>query len=330
MAVVGLERFKPNADRPSEFSKFWALTVAELQRVAPEARVEADETPEPGLSLKRVCYRSLGGARIAGYLLRPVTERSCPLIVHAHGYNDRYRVMTEWARRGFSVFGFDVRGFGRSAASAAVAPDGYVLTGIESPEASILRGAVADYLQAVRTAKELRVGKVTRTSFYGFSFGGALALMAAALSREPDFVAVGQPTFGWNAERRRVAIAGSTRQVNAYIERYPWRLDGVMSTLAYFDTLSSRGWSGRLRWSGSGWTTTSCRRGPCWPWSTTCAARSRSGCCRSAIPPTRASRCGGPSRTSGSPIRSPACRPASAPRRVKCECWLRSAGLPCA
>lgn len=241
MAVIGLERFKPNADGPSDFSKFWALTVAELQRVAPAARVEGSEMPEPGLSLKHVSYCSLGGARIAGYLLRPVTERSCPLIVHAHGYNDRYRVMTEWARHGFSVFGFDARGFGRSAASAAISPDGYVLTGIDSPETSLLRGAVADYLQAVRTAKELRSGAVTTTAFYGFSFGGALALMAAALSREADLLAVGQPTFAWNAERRRVATAGSTRQINEYVQRYPWRLDRVMSTLAYFDTLHFAG-----------------------------------------------------------------------------------------
>jgi cephalosporin-C deacetylase len=237
MTIAGLERFRPNAYRPPEFLTFWALTVAELQRASPAPVVDGRATPEAGLQLDRVAYTSLGGSRISGYLLRPLTGRACPLIVHAHGYNDRYRAMTEWARRGFNVFGFDARGFGRSAAGVEMAEEGYVLTGVESPETSILRGAVADYLQALRVAKELLGGQYTTVSFYGFSFGGALALMAAALSRDPDFVVLGQPTFGWNEERRRVSSAGSTREVNAYLEKYPWRLDRVMATLAYFDTL---------------------------------------------------------------------------------------------
>jgi cephalosporin-C deacetylase len=96
---------------------------------------------------------------------------------------------------------------------------------------------VADFLQAQRAARELLEDRLTSVNFAGFSFGGALALMAAALSREPRFVAVGQPTFGWNRERRRLALGGSTQQINEYIARYPWRLDAVMRTLEFFDTV---------------------------------------------------------------------------------------------
>lgn len=237
MAVKGLERFKPNAWRPPGFLGFWEETVARLGLQAPDARQAAPEAAGPGIELRRVEFLSLGGARINGYLARPVTERACPLIVHAHGYNDRYTIMTDWARRGAAVFGFDARGFGRSAPAVEISDFGYVLTGIESRESSILRGAVADYLQAIRLARELLDGKLVRTVCHGFSFGGALALMATALQPDVDFLAIGQPTFGWNSERRRLALAGSTHQLNRYLAEKPWLRDQVMTTLEYFDTV---------------------------------------------------------------------------------------------
>lgn len=237
MPVAGLERFRPNVDRHPEFLRFWALTVAEHQRIASDAVVDSEEPAEPSLRLQRVRFASLGNVMVHGYLLRPERGQPRPLIVHAHGYNHRYEVMLDWARRGFNVFGFDVRGFGRSAAAAQPCEDGYVLTGIDSPHTSILRGAVVDYLQAARIAKKLLAGRFTTLTFYGFSFGGALALMAGALSRDPDLIVLGQPTFAWNDERRRVALAGSTREVNAYVTKHPQRRDQLRETLGYFDTL---------------------------------------------------------------------------------------------
>lgn len=245
MAIEGLERFEPNVEQPADFTRFWALTVAEIQGIAPQPVVESEEITADGLGLARIGYTSLDGAGIRGYVLKPaasrpdngaVTEKR-PLIVHAHGYNDRYEVMHRWAHRGFNVCGFDARGFGRSAEAAPVAAEGYVLTGIESPQQSILRGAVADFLQALRAARELLDDEVSDICFYGFSFGGALALMAAALSREPDLVVMGQPTFGWHEERHRLARAGSAMEVKRYIACFPWRRDQVLETLKFFDTL---------------------------------------------------------------------------------------------
>jgi cephalosporin-C deacetylase len=135
------------------------------------------------------------------------------------------------------VFGFDARGFGRSADGVDVSAHGYVLTGIDSPETSIVRGAVADYLQAIRTAEMLLDGRASSVTCHGFSFGAALALMGAALSERAGFLAAGQPTFGWNAERRRIALAGSTREINEYVAAHPRQRDRVMDTLEYFDTV---------------------------------------------------------------------------------------------
>ena len=237
MTIAGLERFRPNVYAPPEFSRFWALLVAELQSVAPETVTEDLESPDSNMRLTRILFTSIGGVQIEGYLLCPTTSQACPLIVHAHGYNDRFDIRYDWAARGFNVLGFDARGFGRSASAVELSEYGYVLTGIESPETSILRGAVADYLQAVRVGKELLTEKISRVGYYGFSFGGGLAFMAGALSRDAALTIVGQPTFGWNDERFRLALAGSALEIKHYIEKHPWRRDSVIDTLRYFDTL---------------------------------------------------------------------------------------------
>lgn len=238
MPVPGLETFSPNRSTPDDFDALWQSTVLELDAVEPAPQCHRVRSPAPGVVLERVSYRSFGGVPIAGYLLRHDSASERPLIVHAHGYNAQYDVMVDWARRGNHVFGFDARGFGRSADGHAVDEHGYVLTGIMSPYDSVLRGAVADYLQGARTAALLLEGRVCRRMYHGFSFGGALALMASAFADDIDLVAVGQPTFGWTPERRRVSLGGSTSEINAYVERYPWRLDAVMQTLKYFDTMS--------------------------------------------------------------------------------------------
>lgn len=237
MTILGLERFRPNAWRPPDFVEFWEDTAAQTRLVDPAPLLSKPEGAGSGITLQRVRFRSLGDVTISGYIARPVLVHACPLIVHAHGYDDRYEVMLDWARQGAVVFGFDARGFGRSADAASVSASGYVLTGIESAQSSILRGAVADYLQAITVARMLQEGRVQRLSCHGFSFGGALALMAAAWCQEIDLLSVGQPTFGWNAERRRVALGGSTRQLNQFLEEQPWRRDQVMATLEYFDTV---------------------------------------------------------------------------------------------
>ena len=238
MPVKGLERFKPNTARPTGFLGFWGSTVAELAEIAPDPEILPAQARDDGLTLHRLAYTSLGGIRIRGYLLRSISGQPCPLVVHAHGYEDRYEHRIDWARRGLNVFGFDARGFGRSTSAIAISEDGYLLTGIESPATSILRGAVADYLQSVRVATNLLGDDVGTLGYYGFSFGGALALMAAAMSRDVDFVVLGQPTFGWNEERRRLALGGSALQVKQYVEKFRWRRDTVTDTRRYFDTLN--------------------------------------------------------------------------------------------
>ena len=231
---------KPELTRPDDFFEFWADNLRQIEQVDTTADSTLGHCLRPELCVEYLTFQSLGGAIIHGYLLSWRDDRPRPLVVHAHGYGSQYNVMEHWAEDGVDVVGFDARGFGRSKdAVPDLSEHGYVTTGIESPETSILRGAVCDYIQAYRVAHyRLSARVVPRTIFCGTSFAGGLAVQAAAVSKVADLLAVGVPTFGWAEGRRRLAHKGSSSEINNYIARHPDREAAVMNTLRYFDTMN--------------------------------------------------------------------------------------------
>lgn len=232
-------RFKPTAARPRDFDRFWDDTWDALRRIDPEtAREPLPAAPASGVRGDRVTFTSLDGARVSGYLVHGTDGRPRPLVVHSHGYACRCEPRWDWAERGLNVLGVDIRGFGLSKdAVSEPSPWGMVLTGIESPETSILRGAVCDFLQGWRAARDLLGDAHSRTVFHGVSFSGGLALMAQGVGGVADLVAVGVPTFGWSEGRHFFVKQGSGAEISAYLARRPEQVEDVMLVLRYFDTV---------------------------------------------------------------------------------------------
>lgn len=235
MPLTAIESFAPLSVPPDDFDLYWEATLAALDETPSKPVLARESAPSSGLTLDRIRFTSLGQARIAGYLLAHDGPEPKPLVVHSHGYNSQYDVMLHWALAGCHVLGIDFRGFGRST-GMPLAPGGYVLTGIESPQTSILRGAVCDLVQARRVAASLLGWRASSTITYGFSFGGAMALMASAVEPSDDLVVIGQPTFGWHKERLRLSQLGSSMELNRYFDEHP-ESAAALRTLDYFDAL---------------------------------------------------------------------------------------------
>lgn len=119
------------------------------------------------------------------------------------GYNSFSQVQRDWAESGCHVLGFDVRGFGRSLAAVPdVSPHGWILTGVEWPQASVLRR------RSLRLHASRRLRSATRRGPGRCDLAGRrprgefrrrLALMAEGHRPRADMLAVGVPTFGWFA-----------------------------------------------------------------------------------------------------------------------------------
>lgn len=185
-----------------------------------------------------MAFRSLGGVEITGYCIAAKSDEPRPLVLHSHGYNSRCDHQWHLAQAGCNVVGIDIRGCGRSAAAVPETSRwGYVLTGIASPETSILRGAVCDYVRAMEVARGV-FKNTPRFLTYGFSFGGGIALMAEALSGTSDLLVVGVPTFGWAEGRYFLVKSGSGAEVAKYLHSRPESAEDVMLVLRYFDAMN--------------------------------------------------------------------------------------------
>jgi cephalosporin-C deacetylase-like acetyl esterase len=122
--------------------------------------------------------------------------------------------------------------------------DGWVVTGVQSPDSSVLRGAVCDYARALDLARSLiegESGAVSRIVAHGTSFAGGLALLAEGAARSSaDLLALGVPTFGWFDRRRSLRPGGSAAELNAFLDECsPEERSRVANTIAYFDAVNS-------------------------------------------------------------------------------------------
>jgi cephalosporin-C deacetylase-like acetyl esterase len=215
---------------------FWAAARAELQTVRAALRRSSQSAPSNGTVASDLSFQSLGGHRIHGYAITWADRTPRPLVVHAHGYRSQAEPRLEWVRAGCDVLGFDVRGFGRSVDAVPYpSPAGWLLTGVRSPETSVLRGAVCDYVRASEVAHALGV-PTRRVVHHGVSLAGGLALMAEAVAPRADLLALGVPTFGWSEGRRLLVERGSGAEVATFLERHPqYPEDDLQMVLAYFD-----------------------------------------------------------------------------------------------
>ena len=230
---------QPALTRPLDFGSFWETTRAELGRISSAVSRESLGSEDPALELERLSFASLGGARVSGYAIRWKDDVLRPLVVHSHGYGGGLDSMWHWARMGVNVLGVEARGYGHSRdALPSLSPWGYVLTGIESPETHVLRGAVCDYMRAVEVGREILDPFVSCTVLNGTSFAGGLAVMAESILQVADFLVVAVPSFGWAEGRRLLVEDGSGQEINRYLETHPEREEDVMLVLSYFDSMN--------------------------------------------------------------------------------------------
>jgi cephalosporin-C deacetylase len=230
---------RPPHTRSEKFFSFWERTLNQLQDIPFSIKITEEQDSHNGMQLQRVTFNSFDNANIHGYLLTPESRPPGPLIIYTHGYMGHCEVVWTWAQQGASVFGMDIRGFGQSKnAVTDTSKFGYALTGIQSEETSILRGAICDYIRGAHVANELLQNQQRSTIFYGKSFGGALACIAAALTDNTELLVAAVPTFAWAEGRRKLVTEGSGAEINEYIKNNPDREPGVMNVLSYFDTMN--------------------------------------------------------------------------------------------
>ena len=227
-------------NKPTTFDQFWKLTLQQLEKVPTDYQAEL-ETHKNSIACYSLSFPSFENHIIHGYLLTHTDNVNRPVVIHTHGYNGQCDIMWSWAEKGLNVVGIDLRGFGRSRDTIETHPEGWILTGIDQPETSILRGAICDYLRAILIAKAYFNNSGSKIIYAGFSLGATMAMIASSLTDDADLISAGVPSLGWMEGRRRYVRAGSGQEVNHFIRQHPEKEAQIMKTLNHFDTVHFAG-----------------------------------------------------------------------------------------
>jgi len=221
-------------DRPAGFDAYWAEFREAVASHKPHLCGTINDEANP------VWFESLRNVRISGRLTMP-EARPSGAVVALHGYETPDEIPGDdepWTPLGLATLRLRVRGFPPSVEDTGDLRGGWILHRIESPESWIVRGAVADVVQACRCLRR-RLGGDVPVMIHGESLGGGLAVIAAAqlahLGEPPSRLVIGLPSLGdWRWRFGRYCN-GAGALVNRMLDTFRDEADAVLERLRLLD-----------------------------------------------------------------------------------------------
>lgn len=221
---------------PDDFDSFWSTVQEEVMTLPSSWQGSLSET------VNEVVIPSLRSIRVVARVSMPEkTPAGVVVTTHGSACEDGFTDDPEpWAINDQVTIRLRIRGYPPSTLDVADSRNEWILQGIESAEAWILRGAVADVIQACRCARR-QFGDHLPISLHGESLGGGLAILAASQLQNLAFpvsrLAIGLPTFGdwaWREDHYCNGSGGLVQTLLAAYREEPY--EQLVQTLALFDT----------------------------------------------------------------------------------------------
>jgi cephalosporin-C deacetylase len=232
--AVAPEQAKVADDKPADFDTFWNTAKQELKTVAPNFKI----IPKLGIlddtkfDVSLVEMQSLGNVLIRGWYVTPKGKKNIPAVLHVQGYAT---IMEPYGGSDdFAQFFLNIRGHGNSQDNINPGFPGYLLSGIESKEKYIYRGAYMDCLRAVDFLCTRTEIDTTRIAVQGGSQGGALSFATAALDNRIKCMAPDVPFL--SDFRNYFNIAGwPGNEFKDYAKKNNKSMEDIFEVLRYFD-----------------------------------------------------------------------------------------------
>jgi cephalosporin-C deacetylase len=226
----------PALEIPGDFGEFWASTLDEARGHGLGAQFEEDtRRSDERAQVFQVRFTSLERIQVFGWLAVPRTGGRHPAVVNLPGYSMRPNVgVRNMAYEGFAALWVSVRGHDIDSPIRPGFPN-YLCHNITDRNRYIYRGAYCDAVLGVDLMNQMDAIDSARIAVAGGSQGGALTIVATALSEGVIACAPDVPfltNFKYSvAESHSYPYA----EIGDMIRHRPDLQDSIWATPDYFD-----------------------------------------------------------------------------------------------
>lgn len=232
--------------KQADFEEFWAKQVKILRAVPLKVEKRLLDLPYKTFKAYEIVFNAHDDTKVTAYYCVPntYTGEKLPCIAMFHGgggyYNVSSTINLEIVASGYCTFCMDGRsqgGLTYDNAGYDMADDchgGLMSHGLLNKENFYMRNLYLDAVRSIDVIETLPEVNAQKIITQGISQGGALSIVAAALSGK---VIKAYPTVPSYAclEKRVERGSGVFNVVNYYLTSHPEQTDIVMENLSYFD-----------------------------------------------------------------------------------------------
>ena len=230
----------PQTMKPDS-AQFWQKSVEQVRAVPIEIKREKLETPyEKSFITWELTYNTHDDTKIHAWFSVPTgAKEKLPCVVFYHGGGSHKELYPGIMAAGVCCFAMDVRGEGGTSIDQAVYTSGgtnggLMNHGVLDKENFFMHNIYKDAIRAIDVAASLPEVDPDRIVTYGGSQGGALSIVASALSGRSQKCYSGITSYCCLQQRVELG-SGILSGVTEYLRKYPLDTDRAMETLSYFD-----------------------------------------------------------------------------------------------
>lgn len=239
----------PETNIPKDLKEYWDKQLKTIEKTELNYTLKKLDFPDDRVEVFLLSFISLNNDTIYGYYARPVNDSTdtVDLVLQYHGYNwamdgDLMSVV-DAAHKGNHSYKMLVRGQQMSEDSTPTfgSPVGFLTKGIEAKENYYYRYVYLDLVLSIKVLDNiLNAYSNVRYIATGGSQGGALALVAAALSPiKIDAVIATHPFLSDFRRSVRITPEGPYHEISEYLKRNSHvDREEIFNNLDYFDVTS--------------------------------------------------------------------------------------------
>lgn len=242
------------SQRPLDFDQFWQAKKAQVDQLGLDYQIQDAHIPSTIAKGYWLTFQGVGGGSVLCQLVVPTHIDTYGLMLQFHGYHGSsgdWHSKIGLAADGFATLALNVRGQGGDSydnvASRGNNLRGHIIRGVEGGPASLFYTRIfQDVYQMTRIGLSLTGVDPNRVYAQGASQGGALALVATALSQQVKQAFVMYPFL---SDYRRAYMeepaTSAYEELMYYLRRHDpnhSHQDDFFKTLDYIDMVNFAPW----------------------------------------------------------------------------------------